>query len=99
MYYIKPGYYCQSELKSLERRASDSLRVLNNKLVTREQIGSIREWLERLRERLEIENPRCKTVDVRVTENSTCERLDIRFGNLAYYGVKCSALTVEDLAE
>lgn len=98
MYFVKSNY-CQSELKGLERRAVNSLCVLDNKIVTQEQIDAIREWLMRLRERLEMENPRCKTVDVRVVENSTCKRLDISFGNLTYYGTECRFLDREDFSE
>ena len=98
MYHIR-SCYCQSELKSIERYAADSLRVLENKIVREDDIALIRNYLERLRARLEMEHPRCGRVEVIVKESEMLGRLDICLGRLCYYGRKCEFLTVEDIAE
>ncbi len=98
MYHIK-SYYCQSDLRSIERYAADSLRVLENKVIREDDIEPVRNWLERLRERLEMEHPRCGHVEVVVQKQEVLNRLDICFGRLCYYGAKCEFLTVEDIAE
>ena len=100
MYHIQ-SYYCQSDLRKIERYASDSIRVLENKVINEEDIESERNWLLRLRERLEMEHPRCGHVDVVVQKQEVLNmnRLDICFGKLCYYGKKCEFLDREDIAE
>lgn len=97
MYYIQP-YYNQSNLTTIERKALPALNVLRRKVVTMDQIPFIKEWLERLRDQLEIENPRCKGIDfIEVKEFSDLHRLDISFGHICYFGFPCGFLQREDL--
>lgn len=97
MYIIKP-YYRQSELTVFERKAAEIFRILDDKIVTVDQISSIRGWIEGVADKLEMENPRCKRVkNIAVEIDRTSNRLDIVFGNLCYYGIPCSFLEDEEM--
>lgn len=97
MYIIK-SYYCQSQLTVFERKAAEIFRILDDKIVTVDQISSLRGWMESVADKLEMQNPRCKRVkDIVVDENRICNRLDIRFGNLYYNGFPCSFLKDEEM--
>lgn len=98
MYHIQ-SYYCQSDLRKIERYASDSIRILENKVIKEEDIESVRNWLLRLREQLEMKHPCCGHVEVVVQKQEVLNRLDICFGRLCYYGKKCEFLDREDIAE
>ena len=97
MYIIKP-YYSQSQLTVFERKAADIFRILEGRIISTNQISSIRGWIEGVADKLEMQNPRCKRVkNITVEENRTCNRLDIIFGNLCYYGFPCSFLEDEEM--
>lgn len=96
MYHIQ-SYYCQSDLRSVERYASDTLRVLENKVIKEDDIELVRTWLERLREQIELEHPRCGHVEIIVKKQEVLNRLDICFGRLCYYGKKCEFLKREEI--
>ena len=97
MYIIK-SYYCQSQLTVFERKAAEIFRILDDKIVTVDQISSLRGWMESVADKLEMQNPRCKRVkDIAVEENRHSGYLYITFGNLRYTGLPCSFLKDEEM--
>ena len=100
-YYLTPNYRI-SELRAIERKAVDAMGVLQDKVVSSEQLYDVRDWLEHLSEQLAAENLRCKKIEVDIDEMEVMgmgwRKVLIRFGNLVYSGLECSFLTKEDLA-
>lgn len=96
MYYMS-SYYTMSNLGALEKKALPWLDVLQDKIVTDEQLPDVERSLHELRERLEAENPRCKGVEVQIEKNSYMQRVYVRFGAITYVGTPCKWLGPEDL--
>lgn len=92
MYYFINSCYCKSELKALERKAVDDLRILKDKIISEDQIPLIEKWLHRVHDRLKAENPRCHGVRIEVYTFTETRMLYINFGTLRYYGIQCRFL-------
>lgn len=97
MYFIR-SFYSRSELTVIERKAEEIFLILHGRIVTIDQISSLRGWMESVADKLAMENPRCKRVkDIAVEENRHSGYLYITFGNLRYTGLPCSFLKDEEM--
>lgn len=97
MMYYMASYYTMSNLGALEKKALPWLDVLQDKIVTDEQLPDIERSLHELCERLETENPRCKGVEVRIEKTPYMQRVYVRFGAISYVGTPCEPLDAEGL--
>lgn len=97
MTYFVNASYTMSNLGALEKKALPWLNVLNNRTVKDDQIRDVEKWLNGLRDRLEMENPRCKGVRVSVSNNEFSGSLFISFGYATYIGTPCEPLDTEAL--
>lgn len=95
-YYVSASY-TMSNLGALEKKALPWLKVLQDKIITDGQIPAVKDGLNALRGRLEMENPRCKGVSVSVSNNGYSGRLFISFGYVTYIGTPCEPLDTEKL--
>ena len=97
MTYFVSASYTMSNLEALEKKALPWLKVLQDKIITDGQVPAVKDGLNALRDRLEMENPRCKGVRVSVSTNEFSGRLFISFGYVTYIGTPCETLNTEDL--
>lgn len=97
MTYCVSASYTMSNLGAPSSPALPWLNVLNGKIITDGQIPAVKDGLNALRDRLEVENPRCKGVRVSVSTNEYSGRLFISFGNVTYIGTPCEPLDAEGL--